>query len=359
MSNGRPRITAVGNVLNSWRQRNLFYRGRSLIINALALSRIWYVVSLVYMPDWVLRELNSLVFKFFWKGKRDLAVRSVVSQPYIAGGFSVVSISYKVSSLLLQWVRRLVTRPARWIAFLFFFCRGSLRASPFDILCRPSDFNLVCLPRFYSAIFSAWQAVGGAFSRPLASLAIGCSSGIASCPAASVSTKSVYTLLLSDNRPIPHCVDKFKPIFGSLYWLYTWEQLFLFDIDRLVIDLNWKIAHGVLYTADRPASFGYSLPLSYFCGFPCESIDHLSFVLWLNLFSRLQTLISHWCPPAPSFVLRHARFGSNSDESSCVPKIFAYILNVLNTIWGLSGMIFDFVMYVLVQWIFWHAVCSS
>ena len=67
-SNWRPRITAVENVLNSWRQRNLSYRGRSLIINALALSRIWYVASLVYMPVWVLRELDSLVFNSSEKG---------------------------------------------------------------------------------------------------------------------------------------------------------------------------------------------------------------------------------------------------------------------------------------------------
>ena len=93
-SNCRPRITAVENVLNSWRQWNLSYRGRSLINNALALSRIWYVASLVYIPGWVLRELNSLIFKFFWKGKRDLVARTVVSQPYTDGGFSVVSISY-------------------------------------------------------------------------------------------------------------------------------------------------------------------------------------------------------------------------------------------------------------------------
>ena len=40
-ANWRPLITAVKNTLNSWRQRHLSYRGRALIINALALSRIW------------------------------------------------------------------------------------------------------------------------------------------------------------------------------------------------------------------------------------------------------------------------------------------------------------------------------
>ena len=65
--NWRPRITAVENVLSSWRQRSLSYCGKALVINALALSRIWYVASVIHMPQWVLRELNKLVFNFFWK----------------------------------------------------------------------------------------------------------------------------------------------------------------------------------------------------------------------------------------------------------------------------------------------------
>ena len=38
--NWRPRITAVENALNSWRQRSLSYKGKALVINALALSRV-------------------------------------------------------------------------------------------------------------------------------------------------------------------------------------------------------------------------------------------------------------------------------------------------------------------------------
>lgn len=46
----RPRITAVENALNSWRQRSLSYRGKALVISALALSRVWYVAPLIYVP---------------------------------------------------------------------------------------------------------------------------------------------------------------------------------------------------------------------------------------------------------------------------------------------------------------------
>ena len=63
--NWRPRITAVQNVLSSWRQRSLSFRGKALVINALALSRIWYVASVVHMSSWVLRELNHSVFQRF------------------------------------------------------------------------------------------------------------------------------------------------------------------------------------------------------------------------------------------------------------------------------------------------------
>ena len=63
--NWHPRITAVENALNSRWQRPLSYRGKTLVINALALSRIWYVASLIPVPPWVISELNVLVFKFF------------------------------------------------------------------------------------------------------------------------------------------------------------------------------------------------------------------------------------------------------------------------------------------------------
>ena len=46
----RPHITAVENALNSWRQRSFSYKGKALVINALTLSRVWYVASLIHVP---------------------------------------------------------------------------------------------------------------------------------------------------------------------------------------------------------------------------------------------------------------------------------------------------------------------
>lgn len=78
--NWRPRITAVANTLFSWRQRILSFQGRALVINALALSRVWYVASLVHMPPWVHRELVRFVFGFFKKVRRILLLGQLLSR---------------------------------------------------------------------------------------------------------------------------------------------------------------------------------------------------------------------------------------------------------------------------------------
>ena len=92
----RPRIDAVERRLKFWRCRTLSYSGKATVINALALSRIWYIASLVFFPSWACAELNTLIFIFFWSGKKDLVARKVLVHPYTCGGFSVVSIEFKL-----------------------------------------------------------------------------------------------------------------------------------------------------------------------------------------------------------------------------------------------------------------------
>ena len=150
--NWRPHITAVDNILKSWRARSLSFRGKSLVINALALSRIWYVASLIHMPPWVLRELSVLAFSFFWSGKRELVSRSVVIQSSLLGGFSVVDVKFKVWSLLGQ---------------------SCFDASPLEVFSDPISFAPSLLPPFYRSLLIAWQELGGSFPVSRRSLVFG------------------------------------------------------------------------------------------------------------------------------------------------------------------------------------------
>ena len=300
------------------------------MINALALSRVWYVASLVHMPPWALKELNTLAFNFFWKGKRDLVSRSVVVQPTLFGGFSVVSVKFKVWSLVAQWIKRFASSPSSWSTFMTYWFLSCFNATPVDVFSRPFSFDPGVLPRFYESLILAWRSLDGSFSASRSSLVMGSSSPHSLTPAAGMTTKFCYQYLLSENLGSPHCVTKFLPTFGVLYWSTTWRGLFFFDTDRFVIDLSWKIAHGVLYTAARLASFGYDYNTSCFCGPVSETLEHLFFYCPLanSVLSWLQSLMFISSPLAPSLTCRHALFGFSSDELLVVPRIFVYILGV-------------------------------
>ena len=77
-------------------------------------------------------------------------------------------------------------------------------------------------------------------------------------PLLSMST-NFYSLRAARPTPPPTCVETFRPQYRDLCWPSTWSQLFCFNLDRPVIDLSWKVAHGVLYTADRLIGFGYDI----------------------------------------------------------------------------------------------------
>ena len=194
----------------------------------------------------------------------------------------------------------------------------------------PFSFRLNGLPPFYESLVLAWRELGGFFSVSQSSLAFGCGDPFFCSPVRSMSTKCCYLYLLSNKLVDPHCVMKFTPTYGPLYWPTTWRSLFFFDVDRKVTDLNWKIAHGLLYTAERLSSFGLAVPLACFCGAPVESKSHLFFVCPLaqSVLSWLQSLMFSFSGMSPALLVRHSLFGFSPDELLVVPRIFAYILNV-------------------------------
>ena len=98
-------------------------------------------------------------------------------------------------------------------------------------------------------------------------------------------------------------------IFSVKLWLFMFSerQLFFFDFDRPVIDLWWKVSHGVLYTAERLASFGYALSTACFCSAPVESLQHLFFhcPLVVSVLSWLQSIMFLASPLCPFILVRH------------------------------------------------------
>ena len=59
---------------------------------------------------------------------------------------------------------------------------------------------------------------------------------------------------------VPHCVEKFCPCFGSLYWPATWSQLFLYapwpsGYRSLLEDSSWGLVYGWAFVVFRLRHF--------------------------------------------------------------------------------------------------------
>ena len=188
-----------------------------------------------------------------------MVARDVFHDSTIQGGFGVVSVRYKVHAILAQWVRRYATAPNAWAYMMTFWLFDRFGVYPQTVLATLSLFLMVPsgLPAFYRALLRAWTTLHGSLSQ--AGLIVG-SADTTSLRADSLTCKSCYQLLLSLNPAQPHCVVKFRSNYGDLDWDSTWKTLLFMPLDRKPIDLCWKVAHGVLYTAHCLVSFGLNVP---------------------------------------------------------------------------------------------------
>lgn len=205
------------------------------------------------------------------------------------------------------------------------------------VFSHPFPFSPRVLPLFYQSLLLAWQNLNGSFSSSRNSLVYGSSLCHVCLSVSNMCTKICCLYLLSENMVPPCCVAKFAPAFRDLHWSTTWQSLSFFDVDHQVIDLNWKIAQGILYAAQCLVCFGLCVPLSCFCGLPVESLEHLFFSCPLAqcVLSWLQSLMFNFltCARLSCVVMLVLVLAL----MSCVsPLVFSFISSMF------ANLLFDF-----------------
>ena len=333
-----PAVAKLEERLKAWSGRQLSFQGKTVIINTLALSQIWHLCHVFVIPKWAEKRINKALWSFFWSGKRDLVARTTVTLPKSQGGFGVINYSLKAEAFAVQWIKRFFA-PSRskWKSFFVHFFASSFNLQPRAALLSTQPRPLVeTLPAFYQLLFRVWRALDGGEVR----------GGVLSILASSdvpisleqLSSRNTYAQLQSRRYKQPHCIDKFMPTYGPLHWPQTWGQLHICDLDRKVIDLNWQIAHGVLYTGARLAhSFHMAHVESLcFCRAADETLEHLFFecqlarVLVAWVFQHLRRTN----PIVGPFTVEELLFGFSEVRRRAIPSIIIFMLLVMkHTIW--------------------------
>ena len=112
--NYRPRINKMKALLNIWSSRNLSLKGKVIVINNLALTPLLYVSGIIHTPVKYIKEVKTLVLNFLWNNKKPKIKYNVLVQNTNQGGLKLTDFECKVSSLKINWVKRLCFWEGQW-----------------------------------------------------------------------------------------------------------------------------------------------------------------------------------------------------------------------------------------------------
>ncbi|KAL9984497.1 hypothetical protein ACROYT_G006797 [Oculina patagonica] len=122
--NIQPRLTKINNTITAWSCRDLSFKGKTLVINGLLTSVLWYHATALTIPPWAVRDIEQAIYRFFWSNKKPLVNRDILALPRDEGGFNVHRIGTKITALRLTTLRRLLSpESASWKYFVSHYLR--------------------------------------------------------------------------------------------------------------------------------------------------------------------------------------------------------------------------------------------
>lgn len=324
-----PHLHAITSLCALWSKRALSFHGRALLVNSLALSKLWYLLSHAQIPPDVVKSINKVIYAFVWSKKREWLARSSVTQKSCHGGLGVVDITRKASSLHFLWVKRLLLHST--LPWTTFFRQYLTRAFPgrtvhqILLLRHPPKYALDALPPFYRSVMTAWFSLPRSFEggnyivyRSTHSFVV----------LNEVSAQFVYAALSSAQRTQHRCVEKYRGWGLQVDWRTVWLNLHLWRFVRPARDTSWLIAHGILPTADRLLALGMPVDPLCDCG-QRETLIHLFFdcpfathaLTWYSALLRRFTISS------PALTAAEALLGFG--PSTKLPPIFSCLLGLI------------------------------
>ena len=157
--NIEKRIKKIKDTISTWKSRDLSFKGKTLIINGLLTSTLWYTATSTPIPSWAVSDIEQAIYNFFWDNKAPLTTRDILALPTAKGGFNIHRIQPKIEALRLNSIRRLLDpTPAHWKNFTEHFLRTS--NMPLGKLTLTTQFSTIhidkSIPIFHQELLRAW-----------------------------------------------------------------------------------------------------------------------------------------------------------------------------------------------------------
>ncbi|KAL9964740.1 hypothetical protein ACROYT_G028420 [Oculina patagonica] len=149
-------INSIKKSLTTWQWRNLTLLGRIQIIKTFAIPKFMFRASQIPLTKEIIKEINSVLFKFVWKSGRDKIKRKTLISDFKNGGLRMPHIETLIKTQRIMCMKKYSeSYDSIWKVFLdnylFDFGGSFLLNCNYDVKYLPKSF-----PKFYRECLNEW-----------------------------------------------------------------------------------------------------------------------------------------------------------------------------------------------------------
>lgn len=169
--NWNSKLKSIGNILKFWKMRNLSIHGKISVISSLLMSKIWYLLMVVNIPENYYNQINKICLDFLWNNKPPLVAYNVILNKVIDGGLNFPDIVQKMYAFRLKYLCRLLDENyhAVWKNTCVYFLSKieNMNLGIEVLLCSFKTKNLEIIPEFYQSMLHSWQIIFSQIEIPI------------------------------------------------------------------------------------------------------------------------------------------------------------------------------------------------
>lgn len=244
-------------VIKKWESRFLTLRGKTTVLESLAVSTIWHVAKIYPPSRAVVDSLQSSIWKFVWSKKPELVRRETCMSNFSNGGLRIVHVDLRCKALL--------------IGRLFRFLDSSQQVCPWQEMMRYYVARFVGIndntrpncdipTPFYSHFLRVLREFSVDSSQPRSS-----------------KVYYIERLQFSVTPVQARCENSWNQRFGpGVIWKETWKDVSRSWNDPLLRDFDWRTVHRILPVNSRLHQWNYRMPEHCArCGVRVETLEHV------------------------------------------------------------------------------------
>ena len=158
--NFESKINKIRRIIYQWRERDLTLIGRIQIIKTFIISQFQHIISVIDIPEFYIKQIETIIYNFVWNGKRDKIKRSTLRKRKELGSLKAPDFRCIIQAAKLKWLFMLLNPDGEpWKSL----CINLFSKMNIDIkvsLKCPSCFTIIKnskIPDFYKDALKTWD----------------------------------------------------------------------------------------------------------------------------------------------------------------------------------------------------------